>query len=270
MEALFEKARESCDFLKSRFKGKIPYIAIILGSGLGDVVEELKPLGFIFYKDIPNFPLPTVTGHEGKLWWGERKGRPFIVFQGRVHFYEGYELDEVTLPIRAVALWGVKVLIVTASVGGITESLIPGEVVLLRDHINLVGLNPLRGINDYRFGDRFVNMFDAYDSNIREVLKSKFNLREVVYAWLPGPSYETPAEIRALRVLGADVVGMSVVPEVVVARQMGLKVLGLAGVANMAAGVQGTTHIAHEGVLKAMEVCKVRLKDILVFCLEEL
>lgn len=270
MRTLFEKVRESCDFLKSRFKERIPRIAIILGSGLGGIAEELKPLGFICYSDIPNFPVPTVAGHEGKLWWGEKNGRPFVVLQGRVHFYEGYEMKEVTLPVRVLALWGVKVLVVTASVGGISESLTPGEVVLLKDHINLMGTNPLIGVNDSRFGERFVDMSEPYDYELREIIKAKFNLREVVYAGLSGPSYETPAEIRALKLLGADVVGMSVIPEVIVARQMGLKVLGLVGVANMAAGIQGTTYITHEEVLKAMEACKVRLKDIILFCLEEL
>ncbi|MCS7233833.1 MAG: purine-nucleoside phosphorylase [Synergistetes bacterium] len=270
MKSLFEKVEESCIFLKKRFKNKIPHIAILLGSGFGSLAEELEALGFIFYKDIPYFPIPTVPGHDGKLWWGEKKDKSFVVLQGRVHFYEGYKMEEVTFPIRVLALWGVKILIVTASVGGISEDLNPGDLLLIKDHVNFIGTNPLIGINDTRFGERFVDMSEAYDSEIRELLKSRFNLKEAVYAGLSGPSYETPAEVKALKFLGADVVGMSVVPEVIVAKQMKLKVLGIVGVANKAIGTEGVSPITHEKVLETMKTCKNRLKEILSFCLEEL
>jgi len=264
---LYEKVTETAGFLKERFEGEVPNIAIILGSGLGDVAKALEPIGFIYYRDIPNFPLPTVLGHEGKLWWGKKNGKSFVVLQGRLHFYEGYSMEKITFPVRALAFWGVKLLIITASVGGIADDLEPGDLVLIKDHMNFMGDNPLRGINDPSLGERFPDMTQVYDEGLRSILREKFNLKEGVYVAVCGPSYETPAEIRAFKILGADIVGMSVVPEATVAKQMGLKVLGIAGVANKAAGL-GRSGITHEEVLKNMSLCREKLTKVLSFCLE--
>ncbi len=270
MPSLLERVKESSDFLRSRFKGKSPLIGVILGSGFGDIAREVGSLGFILYKDIPNFPIPTVPGHEGKLWWGERKERCFAILQGRSHFYEGYSMIEITLPIRVLALWGAKLIIITASAGGVSDSINPGDIVLIKDHINLMGENPLRGINEPTLGNRFVDLSNAYDPKVRSVLKEKFNLKEGVYAALSGPSYETPAEIKALKILGADMVGMSVVPETIVARQMGLKVVGIVGITNKAGCTDEGIDITHENVLDSARKIKDKMREIISFCLEEL
>lgn len=269
MSSLTTKIKESASYLRDRFKGKVPRIGIILGSGMGDIAKDLNCLGFILYRDIPNFPIPTVPGHEGKLWLGERKNGFFVVLQGRLHFHEGYSMSEVTFPVRVLAYWGVKLLIITASAGGISEDLGPGSLILVKDHINLIGENPLRGLNEPELGERFLDLSEVYDSKIRKLLVDKFDLREGVYAGVIGPTYETPAEIRALKILGADAVGMSVIPEAIVAKQMGLKVLGLVGITNRAASGAEKV-ISHEMILKEASRFRDSLREIISFCLEEL
>jgi purine-nucleoside phosphorylase len=204
---------------------------------------------------IPHFPVPTVAGHEGNVVIGHVDGTRLIVLQGRFHYYEGHSLDVVTLPIRVLQFLGVRTLILTAATGGIRAELRPGNIVCLADHLNLIGANPLRGVADERLGPRFPDMTEVYSKKLRTLARDEgkrlgINLIPGVYACLPGPSYETPAEIRMLQTLGADVVGMSTVPEAIVARQAGMEVLAFALVTNSAAGVVGTP-INHKEVLEA-------------------
>ncbi len=220
-----------------------PRIAIVLGSGLGAFAAQLENATAIPYAAIPNFPQSTVAGHSGRLVSGALAGAPLLVMQGRVHGYEGYTAQQVVFPIRVLAQCGVRQLIVTNASGGIHHSLHQGQLVLLRDHINFTGVSPLTGPNDERFGPRFFDMSEAYSRRLREAALDaaaaiELDLREGVYLSVPGPSYETPAEIRAFRTLGADLVGMSTVHEVIAARHLGLEVLGISCVTNLAAGVQ--------------------------------
>jgi purine-nucleoside phosphorylase len=232
-----------------------PTIAVVLGSGLGALADRLADSLVIPYRQIPFFPQPTVTGHDGQLIIGALGAARVLILQGRFHYYEGHDLGAVTFPIRVLQRLGIQTLILTAASGGIRESLGPGDLVCLSDHLNLIGSNPLRGPNDDRLGVRFPDMTAVYSSRLRRMAQEEakrlgITLKSGVYACLPGPSYETPAEIRMLRTLGADVVGMSTVPEAIVARHAGMEVLALALVSNMAAGVTGKP-ITHEEVLEA-------------------
>ncbi|SIO65399.1 purine-nucleoside phosphorylase [Singulisphaera sp. GP187] len=240
-----------------------PQVALVLGSGLGALADRLADRVVIPYAQIPHFPRPTVEGHEGNLVAGSIGGSPLLVLQGRFHYYEGYDLDEVTFPIRVLQRLGVRTLILTAATGGIALSLQAGSIVCLEDHLNLIGANPLRGPNDRRLGARFPDMSEVYSRRLRtfayeEASQLGLDLASGVYACLPGPSYETPAEIRMLRTLGADVVGMSTVPEAIVARHAGLDVLAFAVVTNAAAGVSGGL-ISHVEVVEAGQAATPRL-----------
>jgi purine-nucleoside phosphorylase len=231
----------------------VPRIAIVLGSGLSALADRLLEPVILPYGGIPHFPRTTVAGHEGKVLAGRVQGCAVLMFQGRFHYYEGHDLETVTFPIRVLQRLGVSTVILTAATGGIRADLRPGNLVLLSDHINLIGANPLRGLNDERLGTRFPDLTEVYSRHLRALAKEEgkrlgIELVPGVYACLPGPSYETPAEIRMLRTLGADVVGMSTVPEAIVARHAGIDVLGIALVSNAAAGVLGTP-ITHEEVL---------------------
>jgi purine-nucleoside phosphorylase len=235
--------------------GDPPAAAVILGSGMGPLVEKFADQTVVPYDRIPHFPTPTVAGHAGNLVVGSVEGARAILLQGRFHYYEGHDLDAVTFPVRVLQRLGVRTLILTAATGGVRPELRPGNICLLTDHLNLIGSNPLRGPNDARLGERFPDMSEVYSKRMRNLARSEakrlaINLIPVVYACVPGPSYETPAEIRMLRALGADVVGMSTVPEAIVARHAGMEVLGLALVANAGAGVT-TTLVRHEDVLEA-------------------
>ncbi|MCM1567106.1 MAG: purine-nucleoside phosphorylase [Dehalobacter sp.] len=224
---------------------KIPYIpelGIILGSGLGKLAELVEDAVVIPYSEIPHFPVSTVTGHSGKLIVGTLGDRKVMVLQGRFHYYEGYEMHEVTFPVRLMQTIGMKGLVVTNAAGGIHPDYRPGDLIVIKDHINLTGSNPLRGANLSNLGPRFPDLSEAYDGKWRELALSLMteyglNPRQGVYAALSGPSYETPSEIRYLRTIGADLVGMSTVPEVIVANHGGMKVLGISCVTNMAAGI---------------------------------
>ncbi|MDD6142615.1 MAG: purine-nucleoside phosphorylase [bacterium] len=217
-------------------------IAIILGSGLGaygDALEERRELA---YADIPGFPVSTVVGHAGRWLSGKLHGKNVYMMQGRFHSYEGYDMQTVTMPIRVMAKLGVKTLIVTNAAGGVNINWTPGDLMILTDFINLTGKNPLTGPNLDEFGPRFPDMTQAYDEDLQALARSvgrklDIELRSGVYCWLNGPTYETPAEIRMVRVLGADAVGMSTVPETIVARHCGMKVLGISCITNMAAGI---------------------------------
>lgn len=251
---LAARARESADAVRAR-TSPMPEIALVLGSGLGALADGLSERVVIPYREIPHFPSPTVTGHAGNLVIGRLEGAGLLVLQGRFHYYEGHELPVVTYPVRVFQALGVRTLILTAAAGGIRADLRPGNLVLLTDHLNLLGANPLRGPHDEALGARFPDMSEVYSKRLRGMAREEAkrlvtNLLPGVYACLPGPSYETPAEIKMLQALGADVVGMSTVPEAIVARQAGMEVLAFALVTNAAAGVAGTP-ISHQEVLEA-------------------
>ena len=219
------------------------------------------------YAEIPGFARPTVEGHAGRLVVGQVEGVSVAAMQGRFHFYEGYTLEEVTFPVRALGLLGVKSLILTNAAGGLNNSFEQGSLVVISDHLNLLGANPLLGKNDERFGPRFPDMSEVYDREYQDTAVSEAHamgveLRRGIYAALPGPSYETPAEIRMLRLLGADAVGMSTVPEAIVARHMGLRVLGVSCITNMAAGVLDKP-ISHEEVIETGERVRETFAELL-------
>lgn len=231
-----------------------PRLGLILGSGLGDFADAVQDATVVPYSDIPNFPVSTVAGHSGKLVLGRIGDVPVAVMQGRVHAYEGYSMTQVTFPTRVLGLLGAERLIITNAAGGINPGYGQGAIVALADHINLTGSNALVGPNEPRFGSRFFDMTHAYSPDLRklavdEAAKQGWKLEEGVYVAVLGPSYETPAEIRAFRTLGGDLVGMSTVHEVIVARHMGIEVLGLSVVTNMAAGVLDHP-INHEEVME--------------------
>ncbi len=248
------RARESAAALRSVLF-EVPRVAIVLGSGLNELASRVQDARTIPYGRIPHFPESKVAGHAGQVLCGTLAGEAVIVFQGRFHYYEGHDLETVTFPVRVLQVLGVSVLILTAATGGIATHLRPGNLMLLSDHLNLIGANPLRGPNDDRLGPRFPDMSEVYSRRLRTIALEEgkaigLDLAQGVYACLSGPSYETPAEIKMLRTLGADVVGMSTVPEAIVARHAGIEVLAIALVSNAAAGVSGTP-ITHQEVLEA-------------------
>jgi purine-nucleoside phosphorylase len=263
---LFDRVETAAHFLQRRVE-EPPSIAVVLGSGLGSLADRLVDPITIPYAEIPHFPAPTVHGHRGNLVVGKLGSARVAALQGRFHYYEGHDLEAVTLPVRLMKAFGVKTLILTAATGGIHPDYRPGDLVCLSDHLNLIGSNPLRGPNDDRLGLRFPDMTRVYSPGLRklaieEAARLGLTLREGIYACLPGPSYETPAEIRMLRTLGTDVVGMSTVPEAIVARHSGLEVLAFALVTNAAAGITGAT-ITHEEVIEAGREAGERLGDLI-------
>jgi purine-nucleoside phosphorylase len=262
----FPRAERAARFILSKTKLR-PRIALVLGSGLGAFGDELTEATRIPYEKIPHFPRSTAVGHAGRLVVGKAGGVPVAAMQGRVHFYEGYTLQQVVFPMRVFARMGIRAAILTNAAGGINTTFKQGALVVLRDHINLQGTNPLIGPNDERFGPRFPDMTQAYWKSYRQFAleegrKLGIEVLEGVYAALTGPSYETPAEIRSLRTLGADLAGMSTVPEVIVARHMGIRVLGISCVTNMAAGILDQP-IRHDEVLATGERVKGQLMALL-------
>ena len=235
-----------------------PRIAIILGSGLGALADAVNNPIVIPYGKLPNWPVSTVIGHEGSLVIGELQGHDIIVMQGRVHYYEGYRMDQVVLPVRVFQRLGIETLIVTNAAGAINPDFSPGDLMLITDHLNIIGMagpNPLRGPNFEEIGPRFPDMSQAYDRRLnqltREVAQEQgIPLQEGVYVGLAGPSFETPADLRFLRAVGADAVGMSTVPEVTIARHGGQRVMGISGISNKA-NLDGNTITTHEEVLEA-------------------
>ncbi len=255
----FERAGLAADFIFSRTNLR-PQIAIVLGSGLGAFADEFTGATRIPYAEIPYFPRSTAIGHAGQLVIGKVGAIPVAGMQGRVHLYEGYSAKDVVFPIRVFARMGVKAVILTNAAGGIKREFTQGRLVVISDHINLQGVNPLTGPNDERFGLRFHDMTDAYERRFREMAVGEGNrlgigMNEGVYAGLAGPSYETPAEIRYLRTIGADLVGMSTVPEVIAARHSGMRVLGISCVTNAAAGILDQP-LNHVEVLETAERIK--------------
>lgn len=246
-----------------------PLIGMILGSGLNGLADSVQNPVHIPYSDLPNFPTSTVHGHVGRFVIGELEGKPVIVMQGRIHYYEGYTMGEVTFPVRVMHRLGVHSLFVTNAAGGVNENFAPGDVMLITDQLNLMGmsgLNPLMGPNLDEIGPRFPDMSQPYDRDYcdlaRKVAKeNKLTLREGVYAGLSGPSFESPADLRFLRLAGADAVGMSTVPEVIVARHGGMRVLGLSGVSNKA-NLDGSTITTHEEVIEAGRIITPKIETI--------
>lgn len=251
--------KQAANYIQSKSKGS-PTLGLILGSGLGILADEIVNPVKIPYHDIPNFPVSTVEGHKGQLVIGNLEGVQVVTMQGRFHYYEGYSLDKVTFPIRVMKLLGVEKLIVTNAAGGVNTSYAPGDLMLIKDHINNMGENPLIGPNDPAFGVRFPEMSTAYCEQLREKAKQVasrlvLSIKEGVYVANTGPSYETPAEIRMIRKLGGDAVGMSTVPEVIIARHSGLKVLGISCISNMAAGILDQP-LTHDEVIETTEKVK--------------
>ena len=231
----------AAEYIRSRVTIQ-PTVGLVLGSGLGDYADTLEDAVRIPYSEIPNFPVPTIPGHAGALVFGRKESKDVVVMQGRIHYYEGLSQQEITLPIRVLAALGIKTVVLTNACGGVNLSFTPGDLMLISDHINLSGNNPLIGPNLDAFGPRFPDMSDLYTASLRSAIKEKvaaagIPLQEGVYGMYSGPNYETPAEIRMYRVLGADTVGMSTVPEALVAGHCGMQVIGISCITNMAAGI---------------------------------
>lgn len=256
MKNNMKQIRTAAAHIMDKISGK-PQIGIILGSGLGPLVNALEQPVEIDYSEIPGFPQTTVEGHEGKLVFGKLAGKQVLVMKGRFHLYEGYDVSQVVFHIRVFSLLGIKNLLVTNAAGGINTDFTAGDLMLITDHISFFAPSPLRGSNLDEFGIRFPDMCNAYDRDLISVAQSAANddgisLKEGIYAFAQGPMFETPAEIRALRILGADAVGMSTVPEVIVARHCGMKVLGISCITNMAAGVLDET-LNHKEVMETAD-----------------
>jgi purine-nucleoside phosphorylase len=275
----FDQVTEAAAFLKSRLGGLDARIGMVLGSGLGAVADAIANPILVPYAEIPHFPQSTVVGHSGRIVAGLLGGVPTVIMQGRVHFYEGYSPQQVTFPMRVLGRLGLRAVVLTNAAGGIAEGCYIGQLVALADHINFMGFNPLVGPNESRFaarpgaglrfpasGLRFTDMTEAYSKRLRALAgaaaqEEGFPLAEGVYLAVSGPSFETPAEIRAFRTLGATLVGMSTVPEAIVARHMGLEVLGISCVTNLAAGL-GATELSHEEVFEAGRQVEHRLASL--------
>lgn len=251
---MFQKIEETVEFLKARITSK-PEIGIILGTGLGGLVNEIEISQTIPYQDIPNFPVSTVAGHKGQLIFGTMAGKQIMAMQGRFHYYEGYSMQELVFPVRVMKFTGIEMLILSNASGGVNPDFEVGDIMVIEDHINLMKDNPLMGPNDDRIGTRFPDMGHPYDSGMNELAFRTANglgikLQRGVYAGVSGPTYETPAEYKYIRTIGADAVGMSTVPEVIAARHMGLRCFALSIISDL--GVPGKiVAITHEHVIDA-------------------
>ncbi len=256
---MMKNIKKAANYIKKRLNDS-PEIGLILGSGLGVLAEDINNKQIIKYSDIPNFPVSTVEGHAGQLVIGNLKGKKVVTMQGRFHYYEGYSMEEIVLPVRVMKLLGIDKLIITNAAGGINLNYSPGEFMIISDHINFMAANPLRGQNLDEFGPRFPDMTEAYQKEyieLAEKIASQEGIitRKGVYIGVQGPSYETPAEINTFRKMGADAVGMSTVPEVIIANHMNIKVLGISCITNMAAGVLPEP-LDHEDVMQIAEKVK--------------
>jgi purine-nucleoside phosphorylase len=254
--SLYERAQEAASLIRTRTSAEVK-VAIVLGSGLGAFAGDLTEATEISYDQIPGFARATVEGHAGRLVIGKAGEITVAAMQGRFHFYEGYSLQDVTFPIRVLKLLGVRTLVLTNAAGSLNVEFTPGSLMVITDHLNLLGDNPLRGENDERFGPRFPDLSTVYSPDLQNIVIEEgsamgVELRRGVYAALSGPSYETPAEIHMVRGLGADAVGMSTVPEAIVARHMDMNVIGISCITNLAAGVSNRP-IDHSQVMKIGE-----------------
>ena len=257
---LVERLDEAASYINSKTGGTVVSTGLILGSGLGPLAEEIENPVIIRYEDIPGFPVSTVEGHAGRLVIGTLEGKSVICMQGRVHYYEGYEMEEVVFPLQVMGRLGVDRVIITNSAGCVRTDWEAGSLMLMTDHIKLTPDNPLRGANVKELGERFFDMTAVYDRSLQEVARKAaeslgIDLHEGVYMFFAGPNFETPAEVRAARVLGADAVGMSTVPEVIAASHCGMKVLGISCLTNMAAGILDQP-LNHEEILENTMKCR--------------
>jgi len=264
-----EQIDEAADKVRQQIKIQ-PIVGIILGSGLNGLADSVREAVYIPYNNLPYFPVSTVEGHVGRFVIGELEEKPALIMQGRIHFYEGYTMDQVTLPVRVMQRLGIQSFIVTNAAGGVNPDFVPGDVMLITDHLNLMGmsgLNPLMGPNLDEIGPRFPDMSQAYDRAYADLARkvageNGITLREGVYAGLSGPSFETPADLRYLRGIGTDAVGMSTVPEVTIARHGNMRVLGFSGISNKA-NLDGSTITTHEEVIEAGKVITPKIEKII-------
>lgn len=273
MKELYEMILEAKDYIAGRLDEN-PEIGLILGSGLGVLGDEAEKKNIIDYYDIPNFPVSTIEGHKGRFIFGEIAGRKVAVMQGRFHYYEGYTMKEVAFPVWVMRALGIKKLIVTNAAGGVNTSYSAGDLMLIKDHINLMGSNPLIGPNFDIYGTRFPDMSNAYPMGMRDMVKKISNslnipIKEGVYASMTGPAYETPAEIRMARVIGADAVGMSTVPEVIAANHSGMEVIGISCITNMAAGVLDRP-LNHDEVIETANEVKDKFIKLIMGIIREM
>jgi len=264
----------AADFIKTAAQGFTPRVGIILGSGLGGLADKIDVVASIDFADIPDFPQSTVEGHVGRLILGRLGGMPVVCMQGRIHLYEGIDPQDLAVPVRVLKLLGIEILLVTNAAGSFHEKVGPGRLMLINDHINFTSRNPLIGENDETFGPRFFSMEEAYDPILIEHLKAvakglKIDVTEGVYLHYLGPNFETPAEINAFRVLGADAVGMSTVPEVLVARHCGLRVAAISNITNLVAGLS-KTKLSHEQTLECAKLAAQDLEKLVIVFLETL
>ncbi|MFT8348911.1 purine-nucleoside phosphorylase [Clostridium saccharoperbutylacetonicum] len=270
---MYDKIMKSVEYINSKVN-RNPKIAVILGTGLGDLVSEVKEVEEIPYENIPNFPVSTVKGHEGKLVFGKINGIEVMLMQGRFHYYEGYTMKEVTYPIYVMKKLGIEKIVVTNACGGINKSFEPGTLMIINDFINLFGDNPLIGVNDERFGPRFPDMSEPFKLEFIDKAKKigeelKINYAEGIYAGFMGPYYETAAEIVMIGRHGADAVGMSTVPETIVANYLGMDVLGIACITNMATGIQKVKH-SHDRVVEIAQKASIDLCKWVARIIEEI
>lgn len=261
------------NFIKDKLNGKIPEIALVLGSGLGNFTDNKEGIE-IPYSDIPNFPKSSVKGHKGSLFFYEAYNKNFIVMQGRFHYYEGNSVENISFPIKVFKKLGVQKIVLTNASGALDKTFAPGDIMLIKDHINCMGINPLIGKNDDSFGERFPDMSEVYNKKLRELAllcakECHIELQEGVYAATTGPSYETPAEVKMLKLMGANVVGMSTAPEAIVANWCGIKVLGLSLISNYASGVTGQK-LSHQEVLEAGKNASSKISSLLNLILEKI
>lgn len=273
--SLQEQINQATEFIRKSSPYPTIRGAVVLGSGLGEFADTLQNVHYIPYGEIPHFHQPTVTGHAGRLAIGEiAPGFPIACMQGRFHYYEGHDMDTVVFPTRVLKALGADFLIVTNAAGGINANFTPGTLMLIEDHLNLMGTNPLKGSNPEFLGPRFLDMTEAYTKTLRQVAQqvaqtNNIKLESGIYAGLSGPTYETPAEIRMLRGLGADAVGMSTVPEVIAANHMGMSVLGISCITNAAAGMSGQK-LSHQEVMDTAEQTKQRFVTLINGILNQL
>lgn len=259
--------KKAVNYIKERLSDKSPDTAIVLGSGLGTIKEDIENRIIIKYEDIPGFPASTVKGHGGELIIGDLSGKSIIAMNGRFHYYEGYDLKQTTFPIRVFALLGVKNIILTNAAGGINLEYKPGDFMVINDHLGFFAESVLRGKNEDEFGIRFPDMSEVYDKKeiekMKKVIEKHVGLaREGIYLYSKGPCYETPAEIRALRILGADAVGMSTVPEAIVAKHSGMKIVAVSCITNMSAGITDSK-LSHDEVIETANRVKGQFKEII-------
>jgi len=264
-----EQIDQAADAVRTRTSYR-PRVGLILGSGLNDLADSVQKADIIPYADLPNWPISTVQGHAGRLVIGELEGQTVLMMQGRIHFYEGYGMSQITLPVRVMKRLGLEMLVVTNAAGGVNDKFEPGDVMLITDNLNLMGMtgaNPLMGPNIDELGPRFPDMSQAYDRELMEIARKvaaseNVQLREGVYCGLSGPSFEGPADLRFLHMIGADAVGMSTVPEVIVARHGGMRVLGFSGISNKA-NLDGSTITTHDEVIEAGKTISPKIETII-------